>query len=49
MTESQNRGWKWAEKGKVTSAVQCEELTDLDEKSGCEAYLIFVSAHNATP
>lgn len=49
MTESQNRGWKWADKGKVKSAIQCEELRDPNEKSGCEAYVIFVSAHNATP
>ena len=49
MSESQNRGWTWAEKGRVRSAVQCEELKDPDEKSGCEAYVIFVSAHNATP
>src|SRR5688572_5889239 len=48
MTESQNRGWKWAEKGRVKTAVQCEELKDPDERSGCEAYVIFVSAQNAT-
>jgi hypothetical protein len=49
MTESQNRGWQWADKGKVRSAIQCEELSDPGEKSGCEAYVIFASVHNATP
>ncbi|MEX1993493.1 MAG: hypothetical protein WD929_02435 [Steroidobacteraceae bacterium] len=49
MAESQNRGWKWAERGKVKSAVQCAELSDSNEKSGCEAYVIFVSAHDAIP
>ena len=47
-TERQNRGWKWAERVRVNSAVQCEELEDSDEKSGCEAYVIFVSAQSAT-
>lgn len=45
---SSNKGWKWAEKARVKSAVQCEELEDPNERSGCEAYVIFVSAQNAT-
>ncbi len=29
--------------------VRSEELRDPNEKSGCEAYVSFVCAHNATP
>lgn len=48
MTEKHNSGWRWAERGKVKTATQCQELEDLDERDGCEAYVIFVSAQNAT-
>jgi hypothetical protein len=48
IAEKHDKGWKWAEKGKIKLAVQCQELKDPKEREGCEAYVMFVSAQSAT-
>lgn len=48
ITARHNRGWKWAEERDATSAAQCEELKDLAEREGCEAYASSGFAGRAT-
>lgn len=39
VTAKHNRGWKWAEERKTSSATLCEELKDLLEREGCTAFV----------
>jgi ribosomal protein L40E len=37
--DARNKGWKWAEKRKLATAKDCEQLTDRAERVGCAAYV----------